>query len=79
MYFAAAGCRLELEKGTPMRNFGMPELLVILFVVLLLFGARKLPDLARSLGRSLSEFKKGREEGPQDSHKTDETGADKKH
>lgn len=45
---------------------GMPgpfELLVILFVILLLFGARKLPELSRSLGRSLSEFKKGREEG----------------
>jgi len=39
------------------------ELLLILFVVLLLFGAKRLPDLARSLGRSLSEFKKGREEG----------------
>ncbi len=39
------------------------EILLILFVILLLFGARKLPDLARSLGKSLSEFKKGREEG----------------
>lgn len=46
-----------------MRNLGMPELLIILLVILLLFGARKLPDLARSLGRSLNEFKKGREEG----------------
>lgn len=42
---------------------GFPELLLILLVVLLLFGAKKLPDLARSLGRSMSEFKKGREEG----------------
>jgi len=32
-------------------------------VVLLLFGARKLPELSRSLGKSLSEFKKGKEEG----------------
>ncbi|MEI6563653.1 MAG: twin-arginine translocase TatA/TatE family subunit [bacterium] len=45
-----------------MRNLGWPELLVILLVIVVLFGARKLPDLARSLGKSLSEFKKGREE-----------------
>jgi sec-independent protein translocase protein TatA len=38
------------------------ELLVILFVVLLLFGAKRLPDLARSLGKSLGEFKRGRDE-----------------
>lgn len=45
---------------------GMPgglEILIILFVILLLFGGRKLPELARSLGKSLSEFRKGREEG----------------
>lgn len=55
-----------------MRNFGWPELLLVLFAILLLFGARKLPDLARSLGRSLGEFKKGREEGsqPTDSDKS---------
>jgi sec-independent protein translocase protein TatA len=45
---------------------GMPggqELLVILFIVLLLFGAKKLPELSRSLGKSLGEFKKGQKEG----------------
>ncbi|MFQ5966773.1 MAG: twin-arginine translocase TatA/TatE family subunit [Acidimicrobiia bacterium] len=41
-----------------------PELIIILAVILLLFGARKLPGLARSLGRSAGEFRKGvREEG----------------
>lgn len=48
------------------RNLGMPEILVILIVLILLFGAKKIPDLARSLGRSLGEFKKGREEGGKD-------------
>ena len=59
-----------------MRNLGWPELLVILLVIVVLFGARKLPDLARSLGKSLSEFKKGREEGgkpdPKETEKKDE-------
>ncbi len=44
-------------------RLGVTELLLILLVVVLLFGAKKLPDLARSLGKSLGEFKKGREEG----------------
>ncbi|MEN8235569.1 MAG: twin-arginine translocase TatA/TatE family subunit [Actinomycetota bacterium] len=45
------------------KNIGGPELLIILVVVLLLFGASKLPGLARSLGASAKEFKKGVEEG----------------
>ncbi len=39
------------------------ELILILAVILLLFGARKLPDLARSLGASAKEFRKGIEAG----------------
>lgn len=39
------------------------ELVIILVVVLLLFGGKKLPGLSRSIGRSLSEFKKGKKEG----------------
>ncbi|MEX2324866.1 MAG: twin-arginine translocase TatA/TatE family subunit [Nitriliruptoraceae bacterium] len=37
---------------------GGTELIIILFIVLLLFGARKLPDLAGSMGRSIKEFRK---------------------
>ena len=51
----------------PIGLFGvMPsELLIILLIIMVLFGGKKLPDLARSLGRSLGEFKKGKEEGEQ--------------
>ena len=45
---------------------GMPghmEIILIVFVIMLLFGAKKLPELSRSLGKSLGEFKKGQKEG----------------
>lgn len=42
------------------------ELLIVLLIVLLIFGAKKLPDLARSLGSSAREFRKGIEEKAQD-------------
>ena len=42
---------------------GTPEILLIIFIILLLFGAKKLPELSRSLGKSLGEFKKGQKEG----------------
>ncbi len=40
-----------------MPNLGAPEILIILFIVLLLFGAKRLPDMARGMGRSLRIFK----------------------
>jgi sec-independent protein translocase protein TatA len=42
-----------------MSRIGAGEIILILAVLLLLFGAKKLPDLARSLGKSAREFKKG--------------------
>jgi sec-independent protein translocase protein TatA len=43
-------------------SLGTPELLVIFFVVLLLFGAKKLPEMARGMGKAISEFKRGTSE-----------------
>jgi sec-independent protein translocase protein TatA len=46
-----------------MGSFGGPELLIVLLVVLLLFGATRLPKLARSMGQAGKEFKEGLKEG----------------
>ena len=41
---------------------GTPEMIIIFVVVLLLFGAKKLPELARGMGKSLGEFKRAKDE-----------------
>ena len=48
-------------------TLGWPELLIVLVVVLVLFGASRLPNLARSLGESAKELRSGLEDGePED-------------
>ncbi|MEF8915677.1 twin-arginine translocase TatA/TatE family subunit [Natronomonas sp.] len=51
-----------LQFGLP----GGPELLIILLIAVLLFGANKIPKLARSTGEAMGEFQKGREEVEQE-------------
>ena len=48
------------------QGIGGPELLVIFLVILLFFGARRLPELARGLGKSMKEFKKATSEVQED-------------
>lgn len=52
-------------------NLGFTELLVIALICLLLFGARKLPELAHSMGSSVQAFKKGMREGADEAPKAD--------
>ena len=59
-------------------TIGAPELIIALVVILLLFGAKRIPELARGLGSGVREFKAGTKEGQledkKDKDKTDEEG-----
>lgn len=64
--------RLGLEPAVPagvnLMSLGMPELLVILFIVILVFGATRLPELGRGIGRGIKNFKEATKEGATDKH-----------
>ncbi len=63
---------LILGIGMP----GLPEMMIVMFVILLLFGGAKLPSLMRNLGKSANEFKRGMNEtgdGDDTSGRGDET------
>ncbi len=53
-------------------DLGVPQLLIILAIVLLLFGSKKLPELSRSLGESARELRKGLNESDAPKEKIDE-------
>ncbi len=52
-----------------MPNLGLPELLVLLFIVVLLFGVGKLPQLGKGIGEGIRNFKQAVKDGGQDSEK----------
>jgi len=60
------------------QNFGGPEILIILLVLVLLFGPKKLPELSRAIGKSIGEFKKGRQELDKELQEADEKGKEER-
>jgi sec-independent protein translocase protein TatA len=53
-------------------NLGGPDLIIILLIILVLFGAKKLPELARGLGQAMREFQKAKDEFGNELHKADQ-------
>jgi sec-independent protein translocase protein TatA len=49
-------------------NLGGQEMIIVFLIVLLLFGAKKLPELARGIGKSMGEFKRAREDFEREIH-----------
>ena len=60
-----------------MFGLGTSEILIILFIILLLFGAKKLPELAKGLGKGINEFKKASSEIKEEVNKAIESKEDK--
>ena len=59
-------------------SFGTTELIIILVIVMILFGAKKLPELAKGLGQGITEFKKAQNKEPAEENKnTSSTSASK--
>jgi sec-independent protein translocase protein TatA len=58
-------------------NLGGPDLIVILLIVLVLFGAKKLPELARGMGSAIKEFQKAKDDFNDELHSAGKKDADK--
>ena len=55
-----------MTTSTLLFNFFGPEMLIIFLAIVLLFGGKKIPELMRGLGKGISEFKKGKNEGKEE-------------
>ena len=56
-------------------NLGGPDLIIILLIILVLFGAKKLPELARGMGSAIKEFQKAKDEFTDELHKAGQSDA----
>src|ERR1700730_10648631 len=54
-------------------NLAGPDLIIILLIILVLFGAKKLPELARGMGQAVKEFQKAKDEFSNELHKADQS------
>ena len=61
-----------------MGSIGLREWIIIAFIILLIFGSKRLPELARSIGKALSEFRKGMRDVQDELQKGEESGEEKK-
>lgn len=59
-------------------GLGLPELIIILAIVLLLFGSKKLPELGESVGKTVKNFKKGIEDGQKENGQVESEKIDEK-
>ncbi len=67
MPLESTACRcLEFTKGRMMFGLGTTEALIVLAIVVLMFGGRKLPELGRSMGKAITNFKQGMKDGDKD-------------
>lgn len=57
---------------------GLPEILIVLLIVILLFGAKRIPGLARGIGKSVTSFKAGMREEPEEEETNEESETGKK-
>ncbi|MFA6341601.1 MAG: twin-arginine translocase TatA/TatE family subunit [Fibrobacteraceae bacterium] len=61
-----------------LRNIGIPELILLIFLLVLLFGARRIPDIAENLGKALRKFKKASSETEEEDAKEEKSKTDDK-
>lgn len=57
-------------------NIGFPEIMIILVIVLLLFGAKRIPEIAGSMGKGIKEFKKNINDATRDLNSSDSPGSE---